>query len=220
MLLFDIGANRGDATRAGLDKGYRVIALEPAPRVFSQLVKTFIYNNRVIPLRLAVSDTNDTRVPFYEASEDGLSSLNKDWLTLNSLPYAGKPFQEIFVNTVTLDSLIDLYGNPDLIKIDVEGAEWQVLRGLTKKTGRIAFEWTQETLHDHEQQILYLKHLGYTEFAPQFIEHHLLEPDNWYSIGFTTLTAWIENNQDSWINGGWTRSNLRPTHDVGMVWIR
>lgn len=220
MLLFDIGANRGDATRAGLDKGYRVIAIEPAPRVFAELAKNFIYDPRVVPLRLAVSDSNDTRVPFYEADEDGLSSLNKDWLTLDSLPYAGKPFREIFVNTVTLDSLIDVYGDPDLIKIDVEGAEWQVLRGLTKKTGRIAFEWTQETLEDHEQQILYLQDLGYTEFAPQFIEHHLLEPDHWYPIAWMGLTGWIEANWESWINGKWTRSNLRPTDDVGMVWIR
>jgi hypothetical protein len=32
MLLFDIGANRGDAVLAGLEQGYRVIALEAAPR--------------------------------------------------------------------------------------------------------------------------------------------------------------------------------------------
>ena len=35
MLLFDIGANKGDATVSGLKKGYKVIALEPAPRVYA-----------------------------------------------------------------------------------------------------------------------------------------------------------------------------------------
>ena len=56
MLLFDIGANRGDATLAGLQKGYDVVAVEPAPKVFGELVKNFIYNPRVTPLRYAVSN--------------------------------------------------------------------------------------------------------------------------------------------------------------------
>ena len=54
-VLFDIGANRGDATIVGLEKGYRVIALEPAPRVYKELVSNFIYNTNVIPIKLAVS---------------------------------------------------------------------------------------------------------------------------------------------------------------------
>ena len=220
MLLFDIGANRGDATRAGLEKGYRVIALEPAPRVFQELVKNFVYEDRMLPLRLAVSEHNLQYVEFYEADEDGLSTLNKEWLTAATMPYAGKPFRTVRVNTITLDYLISVYGNPDLIKIDVEGAEWKVLRGLSKKTRRIVFEWTDVTLNEHDEQLKYLARLGYTEFAPQFIEHHLLEPEVWYSIGSMTLKDWVDHNAAAWTNHEWKRSNLRPTADVGMVWIR
>ena len=79
MLLFDIGANKGDATVSGLKKGYKVIALEPAPRVYAELVKQFIYHPLVTPLRFAVSNSNDDLVEFYECVEDGLSTLNKDW---------------------------------------------------------------------------------------------------------------------------------------------
>lgn len=220
MLLFDIGANRGDAVIAGLNQGYRVIALEPAPRIFAELVKNFIYDPRVTPLRLAVSDHNDHAVEFYEADEDGLSTLNKEWLTNDSLPYAGKPFRTVHVNTITFDSLIDHYGNPDLIKIDVEGAEWKVFQGLTRKTGMITFEWTDVTLDEHEDQLTYLAHLGYTEIAPQFIEHHLEQPDTWYPLKSMTLREWVESNADLWIDGAWKKSNLRPTADVGMVWVR
>jgi FkbM family methyltransferase len=220
MLLFDIGANRGDATLVGLDQGYDVIALEPAPRIYSQLVKNFIYNPRVTPLRLAVANQDDQRIEFYEADEDGLSTLNKEWLTSDSLPYAGKPFRTIAVNTITLDSLIERYGSPDLIKIDVEGAEWQVLKGLSDLTGTIALEWTDVTLDDHQDQISYLADLGYTEFAPQFIEHHLQRPAEWYSIESITLRSWVEDNSQAWVEGDWKLSNLRPTADVGMVWVR
>ena len=119
MVLFDIGANRGDATLAGLQMGYKVIACEPAPIIYKELVKNFIYSPDVIPLKIAVSDSVGT-VEFYEAVEDGLSSLNKDWLTADNMPYKDKPFRTIKVNTTTIDLLAEKYGEPDLIKIDVE----------------------------------------------------------------------------------------------------
>ena len=224
MLLFDVGANRGDATIAGLNQGYRVIALEAAPRVFSELVGNFIYNPNVVPLRMAASDKDGERLKFYEAKEDGLSSLNKDWLTKDGMPYAGKPYREVEVNTITIDTLADKYGNPDLIKIDVEGAEWQVMKGMTRHYGgMICFEWTFETMHQHEDQLDYLFTLGYREMAAQYIVNHLEEPQVWgnmQSNNANELLAWHQLTSDAWIDGGWKVANLRPTADVGMLWVR
>lgn len=220
MLAFDIGANRGDATVAALAKGYQVIACEPAPKIYKELVKAFIYDPRVIPLKIAVSDSDNSRVEFYEADEDGLSTLNKDWLTDDSLPYAGKPFRTIQANTITLDTLVGIYGKPDLIKVDVEGAEWSVFKGMSKNHGKLAFEWTDATIDEHEFQLEYLLHCGYTEVAPQFIEHHLQEPDTWYPLKDFSLCDWVLDNSSAWKNGGWKKSNLRPTADVGMCWVR
>ena len=174
MLLFDIGANRGDAVVAGLNKGFtKIIAVEAAPRIFTQLVSNFIYNPAVVPLKMAVSSESSQTVEFYEAEEDGLSSLNKDWLTDPELPYAGKPYRTIKVNTITVDDLVKIYGVPDLMKIDVEGAEWSVFKGMTKKYGILTFEWTNVTIGEHCAQLEYLASLGYTEIAPQFIVNHL-----------------------------------------------
>ena len=220
MLLFDIGANRGDAVIAGLEKGYKVIALEPAPKVYAELVKNYIYSPNVIPLKFAVSDSNNKEIEFYECIEDGLSTIEKSWLTDPSMPYNGKAYRTIKANTITLDSLVDLYGVPDLIKIDVEGAEWFVFRGMTKKYKTLTFEWTIETLDEHIQQLKYLRSLGYTEYGPQFIEHHLQEPDYWFSLDKPNLDVWIAHNEDRWIDGNWQKSGLRPTADVGMCWVR
>ena len=220
MLLFDIGANRGDATFAGLNKGYKVIAVEAAPKVFAQLVKNFIYNPNVIPLRMAVSDKDGERLEFYEAEEDGLSTLNKEWLTDDTMPYAGKPYRTVHANTITIDTLVAKYGEPDLIKIDVEGAEWSVLNGMICKYKLLAFEWTDVTLEEHQQQLHYLAALGYSEVAPQFIEHHLEEPENWFDIADFDMVIWVERNKEAWTTGGWRGSGLRPTADVGMLWVR
>ena len=220
MLCFDIGANRGDFTVAALAKGYDVIAIEAAPRVFSKLVSSFIYNPRVTPLRFAVSGSDYQRVEFYEAEEDGLSTLNPDWLTDESLPYAGKPYRTIGATTITLDTLALKYGVPDLIKIDVEGAEWSVFKGLSSKMGTVAFEWTWATWTEHLEQLKYLEIGGYTQVAPQFIEHHCQEPDIWYDIKTFDLGEWHNQYADAWQNGAWKKSNLRPTADVGMLWVR
>lgn len=220
MLFFDIGANRGDATIVGLQQGYKVIALEPAPRVFKELVNNFIYNENVIPLKFAVSDSNDEIVEFYEAQEDGLSTLNKDWLTNDTMPYNGKQFRAIKANTITVDWLVEKYGNPDLMKIDVEGAEWYVFRGMTKYYGMLTFEWTINTADEHIKQIEYLKNLGYTKIGPQFIEHHLQMPEEWFDIENFNFIDWIDNNAKLWTDGQWKRSGLRSTADVGMLWLK
>jgi len=91
MLLFDIGANRGDAVVAGLELGFdKIIALEPAPKMFMLLHNNFKNNPEVVPLKYAVSDSNNERIEFYECVEDGLSTINIEWLTADNALYKGK----------------------------------------------------------------------------------------------------------------------------------
>ena len=70
----------------------------------------------------------------------------------------------ISVDTTTLDQLINDYGHPKYIKIDVEGFELEVLKGLTKKTGIISFEFTSEFFIDAIKCLDYLHLLGYQKF--------------------------------------------------------
>jgi FkbM family methyltransferase len=223
-LLFDIGANRGDAVVAGLHHGFqKIIAVEAAPRMYSELVRNFLYESTVVPLKFAISDKNDERVEFYECVEDGLSSLEKGWLTDPNMPYHGKQFKTIQVVTCTLDFLIEQYGNPTLVKIDVEGAESQVLAGLTRKPKNLSFEWTINTLDEHIEQLKRLKEVnGYTEYALQYITHHLAKPDEYRPINDPEeLRQWILDTREWWMTKGWLeQGGLRQTADVGMIWVK
>lgn len=224
-LLFDIGANRGDATACGLQKGFdKIIAVEPAPQMFSLLTRAYIYNPKVVPLKFAVSDSNNEKIEFYECVEDGLSSIEKGWLTDPNMPYNGKPFRTISAVTCTLDWLIEQYGNPDLVKIDVEGAESIVLAGLTRKPKNICLEWSMPTLDQHIEQLRRLKEVnGYTEYCLQYITPYLDEPSFEYRPldDPEELREWIDVTKDWWENTGWKEyGRLRPTADVGMLWVR
>jgi hypothetical protein len=224
MLLFDIGANAGGATAVGLAKGYKVIALDAAPRIFQTLVKNYIYNPNVIPLRYAVSNTNYDTVEFYETTDtDALSTLNIEWLTSDTMPYNGFNYRTIKATTITVDKLAEIYGEPDLMKIDVEGAEWNILRGMTKYHGKLALEWTIQTIEEHEAQMDYLYSLGYREYAPQYIVEHLKEPTEWFPLQENNRGAFVQwhfDTKDAWESGGWKMANIRWSADVGMLWAR
>jgi hypothetical protein len=146
--------------------------------------------------------------------------MNIDWLTAGDMPYKGKPYRTVKARTITIDDLAEIYGEPDLIKIDVEGAEWAVLKGMTKYHGMLTFEWTNVTIGEHQAQIEYLARLGYKEIGPQFIVSHLEEPKKWFPIDKMRLDDWVIANLPAWEDGGWKEAYLRPTADVGMCWVR
>jgi len=223
MLLFDIGANRGDAVVAGLQRGFnKIIALEPAPKMFFMLHNNFRDDERVIPLKFAVSDSNNEKIEFYECVEDGLSTIEKSWLTGEGALYKGKEFRTIKAVTCTIDKLVEKYGNPDLVKIDVEGAESQVFAGMTCKPKQLCFEWSLFTLDQHLEQLKRLRDVnGYTEFALQYITDHLIEPLLYRPMSMIdSLPQWIEDTKPAWENGGWLEYGHRQTADVGMIWVK
>lgn len=223
-LFLDVGANKGDATWSALyRKGFtKVIALEPAPKVFAQLVYNYKDDSRVIPYRLAASSTTGETVEFYECVEDGLSTLNKEWLTGDNYRYKGKAYETLQATTVKLDDIIYEYGLPELIKIDVEGGEDYVFAGYTQKAPFLCFEWTLEDIPKHVKQLERLHTVnGYTEYALQYIEHHLDEPKEYRPITEAkNLSKWVKETAPDWETGGWATAGLRPTADAGMIWVK
>lgn len=75
--------------------------------------------------------------------------------------------------------MIRQYGLPELIKIDVEGAELDVVKGLSQKVNELCFEWAEESLEKINLTIQHLESIGFSEFGYISCDNPLERPKNW-----------------------------------------
>lgn len=145
-LVFDIGANQGNKTVLFNKLGSSVIAVEPDNFNYQLLLRRFQSNNQITILQSAVSDTIGKADFFLNKPGSEFNTLSQKWKesledhTVNRWHTTTMFNNVIEVQTVTLDHLINKYGKPGYIKIDVEGHELACIKGLTKKVPIISFE--------------------------------------------------------------------------------
>jgi len=140
QLFVDIGANIGRYTILLAPRYQRVIAIEPEPNNMVALKRNLqgAGLGNVTFVQCAISNANEN-VELFFGRHPGTH-------TIVSPTYE----RSIEVPAKTLDNLLSLEQSIDLIKLDVEGAEWKVLSGAKAIMGRIR-SWLIE-LHDLERR--------------------------------------------------------------------
>jgi FkbM family methyltransferase len=141
-LCFDIGANTGTRVASFLMLRAKVVAVEPQRICYEELQKNF-KNEAVTVVPKGVGAKNEIR-DFYLADNSLISSFSTDWIKGQKTGYfKNNNWDRIEkVEIVTLDMLIERFGLPDFIKIDTEGFELEVLKGLSKPVKALSFEYT------------------------------------------------------------------------------
>ena len=89
--------------------------------------------------------------------------------------------QEITVPMTTLDALITKYGKPVFCKIDCEGAEADILRGLSSPIRNVAFEYIPAMPSVTIEAIERLNELGNYRFNRVVGETHRFVETAWTS---------------------------------------
>ena len=149
MTVIDIGANIGYYTviagkRIGVNG--KVFAFEPEENNFSLLSRNISLNklNNVTVFKVALADKSGEKSLYLDNDNKGHHSLSSQ---------KSRTEKRVLVKTDTLDNILEKYGSPkiDLIKMDIEGAEFLALKGMVK------------TLAINPELILF------TEFYPQAI---------------------------------------------------
>lgn len=124
-VVWDVGANVGLYTGQFLVRGAReVVCFEPAPAAVRDLQGKFAHDARVLICAVALADSTGT-APFFA---DGAAPTNR----LGSAPASSAARRTVDVPVRRGEDLVAEHKAPapTMIKVDVEGYEWEVLKGL------------------------------------------------------------------------------------------
>ncbi|MEM1655364.1 MAG: FkbM family methyltransferase [Nitrososphaerota archaeon] len=137
--IVDAGAYLGAYTMWSarrVEPGGEVVALEPHPRSRELLQRTIMFNGlrnvRVLPYALSI---HEGRGKLYSPRYRALASLRRE----HAEYFCGEVVEEHEVECVSLRTLLSMLGSReiDLLKLDIEGLEYDVLRSSTDVLGRI-----------------------------------------------------------------------------------
>jgi FkbM family methyltransferase len=144
-LVFDIGANVGDHTRNLSRIATKVVTVEPDKQNLRILKSRFGSRGNISIVPKAISNQRGTATFYSEGAGSPFNSLSSKWVeTLGNdteSRFKKKSFNLKYeVDTITVEDLIEQYGVPDFVKVDVEGFEKQVFEPLQHCIPVINFE--------------------------------------------------------------------------------
>lgn len=200
MKILDIGANNGDVAKKLCKPGSFVVAVEPSPQQNPNLDGyNIVWENK------AVSDSCNP-VVLHLATAHTINTINPDWLSQGRFANYSTNIS-IMVDATTIDLLWDKYKGFDHIKIDVEGYENIVFRGMKNCYDcSIQFEYASEWVETITMPSLdHLLSLGYTKFnvkspneEPDWDPYNLPDDHLTYNELLIKITSNIKIDPGAW----------------------
>ena len=143
-LAFDLGAHVGSRVLAWRRLGARVVAVEPQPDCQRVLRWLFGRDRGVTLCAAAVGRRTGTATLHVSPRTPTVTTLSPEWAARAAAiaSFGGVRWSEqLPVAVTTLDALIAEHGEPDFVKIDIEGGELAALEGLGRALPALSFEY-------------------------------------------------------------------------------
>lgn len=139
-LVFDVGANVGNRVETFFAIGCQIVAVEPQEDCIKILKEKFGDSISIIEKGLGEKEEEKT---IYISDSNTLSSFSKDWIdSLKDSRFSQHEWNKTaVVSLTTMDNLIAQYGMPVFCKIDVEGFELEVLKGMHQPVPFLSLEY-------------------------------------------------------------------------------
>jgi len=181
-VVFDIGAHAGNHVRAFRALGCHVIAVEPQPD-FARVLRLFFgHSANVTIVETAVGDRRGRATLSISERTPTVTSLSPEWREARA---SDADFAQVRwnrsteVEVTTVDALIDRFGAPSFVKLDVEGSEPAALAGLSQPVPAVAFEYLPQALERVGACVERLGQLDSYVYNWSPGESHLLATKEW-----------------------------------------
>jgi FkbM family methyltransferase len=211
--VFDVGANIGQKADLYLAAGAKVICFEPQPDCLTILNQKYQQNPNAFIVNKGLAEQPGTMQLSVCSDANYISTFSQKWKTGRFANYDWN--QTVTVEITTLDEMIKLWGCPKFCKIDVEGFEYQVLKGLSVPIPYISFEFAIEFIEDTKNCINHLKSLGYKVFNIAKGEDSNLVFPEW--VADSDLLNYLESANDALLWGDIYAKFEGDRHDTSNI---
>ncbi|MCF8236666.1 MAG: FkbM family methyltransferase [Saprospiraceae bacterium] len=201
-LCFDLGAHLGNRTTVWRQLGAIVVAVEPQPRCVEELQRRFAEDTQVTILPAAITRHSGSATLHINSASPTISTLRDDAWQSHMARFSSRNerWDEcIEIPTCTLEDLIREYGLPAFCKIDIEGSELDVLRGLLQPLPHLSIEFFSEDLQEAFAVLDRLEYLGTYVYNYSLREQHRMQFSAYQSR--EKLVQAISNTRSTVISG-------------------
>ena len=143
-LVFDVGAHVGRHAELFTDLGARVVSIEPNPVCCEQLTR--LAKVRDVHVENCAAGDAPGKLKLHICQDSVISTVVEAWhesATRSPLHKDAQWLETVEVDVVTLDQLAERYGIPTFVKIDAEGYDDHVLRGMSFRPRAVSFEFNR-----------------------------------------------------------------------------
>ena len=159
-LIYDVGMNNGDDTAYYLHRGFRVVAVDANPQACATVSQRF--QGDLDNGRLTILNTGITAEP--GRADFWVCETHPEWSSFQR-PLAARdasPHRCVQVPCRTFDSILEQYGVPYYLKVDIEGNDLLCIHALRTQTDLPRYLSLETDRIDESVQAL--ASLGYTGY--------------------------------------------------------